>query len=250
MRERPYCLCTPRHFCASLAGPGASRTEIPVACHSGHLWAACMLDPEALLDDVCCDDPKRVAIALQAAHDRGNELVARIVARLESVLADPAAWTRDGALNPGFLLFLAAEFRATAAHAPIVGILRLEEELADRLLGDVITEGADAVLAETFPGDAAPLLGLVEDANAGPYARGAGLRALAMLWKRGTLLREDLLAWMVKFAVALDPNYEGDCMTANQLVDVAVQVHAVELRGTIMGLYERGLAHDGYVESA
>ena len=208
-----------------------------------------MLPAELLLDDVCCDDPIRVAAALQAAHGRGVELAPMIVARLENIVTDPSAWTDKGAPNPGFLLFLAAEFRATAAHVPIARLFRLDDETAYALLGDLITEDGAIILADTCSGDPAAIIALVEDPKAGPFERGAGLSALATLGKRGKLPREDLLALMVKLAATLDPENDDDAMIANQLVATAVQIQAVEIRGTILGLYDRDLAEENYFES-
>ena len=207
-----------------------------------------MLDPEALLHQVCCDDPQRVADALQAATGRGEELAPLIVAHLERVLANPAAAADGERCYIGFLFFLAAEFRATAAHAPLCAILRLERAVVDKLLGDTITEGADCALAQTFGGDTAPLLGLVDDSTADAYARGAGVDALAKLWRRGQFPREALLALLSRLAQSLDSAAEKDAEFANQLVDVAVQIGAVEIRDTILGLYARGLADPYYFE--
>ena len=207
-----------------------------------------MLDPEALLHEVCCDDPERVADALQAASCRGEELAPLIVAHLERVLANPAAAADGERCYIGFLFFLAAEFRATAAHAPLCAILRLAPDLVDRLLGDTVTEGADCALVQTFSGDTAPLLGLVEDSAADAYARGAGVDALAKLWKLGQFTREALLALLSRLAQGLDPDDEKDAEFANQLVDVAVQIGAVEIRDTILALYERGLADPSFFE--
>ena len=72
------------------------------------------LPAEILLDDLCCDDPNRVAAALQAASGRGEELVPGLVTRLANVLADPTAAAREDAPFIGFLFYVAAEFRAVA----------------------------------------------------------------------------------------------------------------------------------------
>ncbi len=213
------------------------------------LVRAMVLAPEALLDEVCCDDPDRVAVALQVSHGRGDELVPGIVARLERLLADPAAHIQDDAPFVGFLLYLAAEFKATATHALIARVLRLGEDPVDRLLGDVTTSGGGPILAETYDGDPGSLIGLIEDAAAGPFERGAGLFALAILVRRTLFPRQELLAFMIKLAANLDPERESDSMVANQLVENAVRLHAHEIRGTIMGLYERGLADEDFFES-
>ncbi len=207
-----------------------------------------MFAPHPLLDDVCCQDPKRVAAALQAAHGHGEELVPGIVARIESAAANPAAWTGREKPNIGFLLFLAAKLRATAAHEPLTRILRLDDDRAYNLLGDIITEQAPIILADTYADTPEPLLGLVRDEAADPFSRNAGLRALSMLWKRGYYTRKDLLGLIAQLAAALDPNGKNDSLVGNGLVDAAINIHAIELRGTILGLYDRGLTELNYIE--
>ena len=203
-----------------------------------------MQSSDSLLDDVCCNDRQRAAAALQAAHGRGEELIPGIIARLESVLVNPPAWCGDGGHTPAFLLCLAAEFRATAAHALITRILRLDDDTVSTLLGDVLTEAGDLALADTYPGDPTALLELIEDSEAGEYERGTGLLALAILWKRGQYPRANLLALMEKLAGNLDPERGSDSMTANQLVEAAVCAQASEIRDTIMGLFKRGLINE------
>ena len=207
-----------------------------------------MFAPHPLLDDVCGHEPKRVAAALQSAHGRGEELVPGIVARIESAAAYPEAWAGREKPNIGFLLFLAAEFRATAAHEPITRLLRLDEDRAYALLGVIITEQAPIILAETCAGTPEPLLALVRDEAADPFSRNAGLRALSMLWKRGRYPREDLLGLIAQLAASLDPDGKNDPLVGNGLVDAAINIHAIELRGTILGLYDRGLTELNYIE--
>ena len=207
-----------------------------------------MLSPETLLDDVCGDDPQRVATALQAATGRGDELAPLIVARLEKTLVNPSLQSGEVYHYVGFLMFLAAEFHVTDAHVSLCAILRLDRDVVDGLVGDALTEGADCALAQTFGGDTAPLLGLVEDSAADAFARGAGLDALAKLWKRERFAREELLSLLSRLAQGLDPDEESDAEFADQLVDVAVQIGAAEIRDTILALYDRGLADPHFFE--
>jgi len=210
-----------------------------------------MLTAEKLVEDVCAPDPQRAAAALQGAHGRGAELGPAIAARLQAEISrtsDDLA-KDDEARFLGFLFYLAAEFRLQAAHAPLCQILRWSEKRTDALLGDVTTEAGGVILADTFDGDASALIALIEDRAAGPFERGAGLFGLAILVRRGRFPREDLLALMLKVAASLDPDHDPDTMVANGLVDTAVRLHAHEIRATIMGLYERGLADETYFES-
>ncbi len=51
-----------------------------------------------------------------------------------------------------------------------------------------------------------------------------------------------------RLAQSLDPDEENDAEFANQLVDVAVQIGAAEIRDTILALYDRGLADPYFFE--
>jgi len=228
----------------------AVNSSIGIAGSSRMIFVEVMvLAPEALLDEVCCDDPERVAAALQAAHGRGDELVPGIIVRLQRVLAEAAADTDDDGPLIGFLFHLAAEFKATATHALIAQILRLGDDAVYELLGEIVTADGGKILADTYGGDPAPLIDLVEDQAAGAFERGAGLHALAILVHRGVYPRQDLLALMLKLAARLQTETKQDGTMADQLVLNAVRLQAQEIRGTILGLYERGLADEMFYES-
>lgn len=211
-------------------------------------WREHMSESEALLHDACGSDPEKVAGALAAASGRGVELAPGILARLEHALSEPDAWTGEGKPFVGFLLYLAAEFRLKEAHPLIARLLRLGEDRTHHMLSDISTESAPVILAETYGDDPEPILGLINDAAAGPFDRGAGLRALAILVHRGVYPRERLLDRMVRLGESLDETNEQDPLLGNQIVDVALRLHAVEIREFVLGLYERGVAEIMFIE--
>jgi hypothetical protein len=208
-----------------------------------------MLTGEQLLDDVCGPDPAKVAAALQAARGRGAELTPGLLARLEDAVVHPDQWGGgENGRSPGFLFFLAAEFRETRAHEPITRLLRLPDDLPYSMFGDTVTEDGATILADTFGGDPGLLRALVEDAAAGPFERGAGLRAVAVLVARGRWERTAVLDWLKALAAALRAGMDSDVDFGNAIVDTALLLRAWELRGFVLGLYDRGLVDPGYVE--
>jgi len=207
------------------------------------------MNADVLLDDICSDDPLRVAAALQAAHGRGDELAPKLGERFERVLAATHEPEIESVPYIGFLFFLAAEFRSHAAHPLMVQLLRMPADLIDQAVGDALTEGAGTALADTCPGTIDVILGLIDDGAADPFARGAGLNALALLWKRGSLSREELLGQLLRVAALLDPKSSNDMLVGNAVVDTAIMVNAHEIRGSILGLYERDLADEMYCEA-
>ena len=197
---------------------------------------------DQLLDDVCSPTPARVATGLQAAGSQHRELAVPLRARLEHAATQPEAWIGEGKPSPVFLCFLAAAWRETTAHVPIVRLFRLPPKQSDALLGDLVTEDGPTILADTFGGDFGPLRELVADAAADPFARGAGLHALARLVARGRHDRLALIETLRQLADPLDPAREDDSTVANGIVDVALELRAWELRDLALGLYDRGLA--------
>jgi hypothetical protein len=207
------------------------------------------VDADTILNDILSFDSMRVAAALQAAHGRAEELTPKLVERLDQVLAVARDVESDPVPFIGFLIYLAAEFKAVAAHVPIVQLLRMPTDAIDAALGDVVTEGAGIALADTYPGSIEAIVSLIDDAAADPFARGAGLTALGLLWKRGAISREELLSRMLRVASLLNTESYDDVLVGNQLVDIAVRVNAHEIRGSILELYERDLAEEMYIES-
>jgi hypothetical protein len=131
----------------------------------------------------------------------------------------------------------------------MVQLLRMPAGLVDQAVGDALTDGVGTALADTCPGSIDVILGLIDDGAADPFARGAGLTALALLWKRGALSREDLLGQLLRVASVLDPKSEDDMLVDNAVVDTAIMVNAHEIRSSILGLYERDLADEMYCEA-
>lgn len=124
--------------------------------------------------------------AVKEAIARQEECSPHLLAVLEWTAAnmEEAVEAEDWIL-PDFSMFLLAQFRDTRAYDPIVRIAR--HPLVEDLLGDVMTEGLNTILASVSGGDPKPIQDLIEDANANEFARSSGLLAL------GALVLHDLL---------------------------------------------------------
>lgn len=202
-----------------------------------------------LIDDICSDDPVRVSAALQAAAPLQEMLTPVLLAKLQDVLNQPAAWIKtNGECSPVFLFYLAAAWREMRAHSLLAAVLRLPPKQCDALLGDFITEDAQRVLADTYPGDLSAIKGLALDSSADPFARGTAFSAAALLTARGIVPRDEVLALFSQVAaLTLDPEIENDSATATGLVSTLMDLSAWELRGTVITLFERDLVDYGWV---
>lgn len=195
----------------------------------------------SVLDDICSDDPQRVAAALREAGPQQALLADDLIARLADAAAQPLAWSGKGKPNPGFLLYLAAAWRDPRAFPYLVALLRLPEHLAESILGDIITEGAATILADTYSSDPEPLHALIQDRTAYGFARGAGLDALAKLVVRGRYPREAFLGDLNRLADHLDAESDSDTIVGGSIVSSLLDLRAWERRGLALRLYERGL---------
>lgn len=207
-----------------------------------------VLPPESLIDDICSLDPARVAAALQAAAPHRATLAPVLLARLMQTVVEPQRWTAaEGQPCPVFLSYLAAEWRLTDAHPLLVALLRLPPDDCSAVLGDFITEGAKLTLADTWPGDLRAIRGLALDERAEPFARGAALKAAAILVARRALPRETALALLTESAaLPLDPDNEDHVIFAGQIVSTSLDLRAWELRGTVTALFERDLVDPSF----
>lgn len=208
-------------------------------------FAPSRMDTETLLDDICSPDPKRAAQGIQVAGTQRDTLLEGSLARLRAALEQPIN-TDTNAENssPVFLAYLLAAWKETRAHPLLVSILRLPEDPLDRILGDVITEDASTILADTYPGEARFLHTLVYDKNAYGFARGAGLKALSILTYRGSYDRTNLSNDFTALAATFDPESESDQITAAEVVSCLLDLRMWELRGLALRLYDRGVVDE------
>lgn len=195
---------------------------------------------QPLIDDICSADPATVVAALQAAAPHRETLTPVLLARLGDASTAPERWIEDDhGKSPIFLCYLAAAWRLAVAHPLLAAMLRLPAQQCDDLLGDFTTEGARLVLADTWPGNLHAIEGVVFDAAAYPFARGAALAAVALLIARDRLPREDGLALLARAAAQpFDPDNENDVIAATGVVSTVMDLQAWELRGSVTALYE------------
>jgi hypothetical protein len=90
-----------------------------------------------------------------------------------------------------YATYLLAEFRETAAYAPIVDMLRSPS--AFDLLGDTTTEVFCSVLSSVCGGDYLPLKNLAKDASVGSFIRGSVVKAFAVEFFLGRLDRAGMV---------------------------------------------------------
>ena len=128
-------------------------------------------------------------VALLEIISRKDEMIPFLLDILESCRAQPEHFT-DGpkAMLATYASYLLAQFRGTRGYRPIIALLNLDEKVAESLFGDSLTEDMGSVIAGVFDGDEGPLRGLIENRQAGEYARASsGLRTYQSLVHAGRI---------------------------------------------------------------
>lgn len=127
--------------------------------------------------------------AARAAAECLTETVPVLIAALEERSAALEAGDDDADGRLFVLFHLLGSLRATQAYRPICRLLRLPN--VEDALGDATTEKTHRVMAGVFDGDPAPLMSVIEDADADEYVRSRMLEALAMVTRFGALPRQE-----------------------------------------------------------
>jgi len=125
------------------------------------------------------------------------------VAEATLPLLEAAADGRELAPEETNLLFwglhVLAHARDTRALAPLLRLLRHDEETLDAILGDAVTATLARVVASLFDGDPQPLFRLILDSTADDYVRMALLSACTFLTLEGRIDRAAMHDLLVRF---------------------------------------------------
>ena len=118
-------------------------------------------------------------------------------------LLEAAASGRELTPEESNLLFwglhVMAYARDTRALAPLLGLLRQDEDHLDAILGDAVTATLAKVLVSLFDGDAAPFFRLILDSTVDDFVRMALLSACTFLTLEGQIDRAAMHDLLVRF---------------------------------------------------
>ncbi len=128
--------------------------------------------------------------ALDVIRSNWHEAEAKLLDELDRCIEQPLE--EESSAFFLYALYLCAEMRSEAAFELYVRILRLPNLLLDHLLGDILTQSMDRMLARTCAARSTELKALVEDETVFEFARSAALLALQHLVISGTLAREEI----------------------------------------------------------
>ena len=210
------------------------------------------MSPEEIIAQLLRLQRRPPEAALRAAEEHRAELTPRLLASLAEVVARPEILADDGDLQlPFFAMYLLAAWRERAAHPLLLGFLRLPGEQCLDLSGDIVTEDMDRMLAQTAGGDPRGLLALARDPAVNVWARGAAIKALALLTAWHELPRAGLIGHYRELIASIgapaDLDEPGPVLA--ELVTCAVELRLVEMRDELLVLMDRGWIDEQMVGS-
>ena len=186
--------------------------------------------------------PKVPADALEVIRNHWNDAEPVLLAEMDRRLERPVEESRSALFL--YALYLCAEMRCEAAFERYVRILRLPNLLLDALIGDILTEDMNQMLARTCGGRGDALKALVEDETVNEYARSQALMALVNLVAAGTFAREEAEQYCVDLlARRLErrPSHIWDAAAT-----MAEKLHIKAALPLIETAYQRGWTDSGF----
>jgi hypothetical protein len=142
--------------------------------------------------------PREAMIAAGQHRDEMIPVFLDLIHRLRR--ADPDTVAEDDLAVFLFAFFLLGEWRDARAYRPLAALLRRDSAFLDALLGDAVTEGTARVMAGVFDGDLAPILEVLEDAQADVFVRCQMIDALVMIAHSHPQTASDIHTYLESFA--------------------------------------------------
>ena len=135
---------------------------------------------------------------LTEAVEQRDSIIPLLLEELRRAAADPKALSDLGGsyIRHIYAMYMLAQFRVSAAYPLLVDLVSTPGEVVMELMGDVVTEDLERMLASLCHGDLAPIKRLIEDPEVNEWVRGAALDALVVLYAEGQLEREQIIDYL------------------------------------------------------
>ncbi len=177
---------------------------------------------------------------VQAAIELKEEITPFLIKTVESVASNPSEYAGSPSYFAHiYAIMLLGHFKEPRSHEAIVKLAGLPDDMAEKLLGDMITEDLRVILYGTCGGSLELIksLALKEDANV--YSRGAALDAMVFAVAEGMVSREEVLSF---FSAMLDRLQETESVSEvwSQLADAACDLYPEELIDKLKDAYDKG----------
>jgi len=191
------------------------------------------------------------AVALACVHR--DEVAPHLIAALEQTGEHPELADGDYMLHL-YAMHLLAAWRDGRAYRPLLRLGHYSDDVLEGMMGDTTTDSYGRCLASVCDGDLAPLKALVEDVDAGFWARGAALEAMAVRVLEGDDDHATLAAYLAEYgdAEATRLRVPGAVISEleflNCIANVAADIGAASLLEQIQGWFADGLLDGVMIE--
>lgn len=188
--------------------------------------------------------------AVEEAVRRQDEITPELLRVLEKAIEWERTHEDSEDENPAgqgclFGLHLLAQFRETQAYPLVIALARLPKRSLDRLIGDMLVETLDRVLASVCGGDTTSIEALIEDPEVYEYARATGVAALKLLVAVGDKSRDEIMDYYKSlFQSRLERSYS---FVWEELIACATRLHPEDVYEEIFTAYENGLGDTCYM---
>ena len=173
--------------------------------------------------------------AMRSALDHWETAGPRFVELLERCAegADRTDPTKDALF---FAIHLLGEKREAKAFPALCRLLQ-NEEPAESILGDAITENLCGVLIGTYNGDADALKRVIESTSADEYVRAAALDAMAYLTRAGSFTDQEMRGYLLHLLKEMQP--QSECFVWTAWADAAANLGYADFAGEVEQLIRR-----------
>lgn len=153
------------------------------------------MEPKEIIELLSTPTNRYPKDAVQAAMDQRDDIVPLLLHELKRAREDPEGYLDDteGLFLPIYVLLLLGYHRVSEAHALIVELVGLPDEMPFDLFGDAITELLPKVLWQTCSEDTSHIIRLIRKKDANEYCRSSAIRALEFGVAEKCLPREEVV---------------------------------------------------------
>lgn len=149
-----------------------------------------------ILHDVHHNHGKFPREIILKAIDRKDEIIPELLEILAHTCANAETLAEEeDYIAHIYALYMLAQFKEQKAYPLIFSLLNKPDEILDKLLGDVITEGLPSILASVFDGDVKLLKSIIENDKINEFIRAAAFESLVILVSEGVIKRDEVVEY-------------------------------------------------------
>ena len=183
---------------------------------------------------------------VDAAIERKEEIIPRLIEVLQGVLADPEPYLEDEDLfDHIYAVMLLGHLKATEAHRTIVDLFSLPGDIPDDLFGDITTSDLPVILLRTCGGSLDLIRAMALNRKANDYCRNSALQAMVYAVVEGIADRKEILDFFGTLFTGEETDPDSDfwgCLACNIL-----ELYPEESMDVIKSGYENDLISPGMV---